>query len=113
MWIIVITHSLKEGGTYVTIASPDLVDFSIVLETLTGWVLSWFGKNTPTPITNMTMENQPFDDVFPNEDDDFPASQANFCGGGGKISALLVYHVFQAAVCTMMDAKILAFRSRT
>lgn len=78
MCIIVLTHSLKEGGTYVTIASPDLVDFSIVLETLTGWVLSWFGKNA-----NMTIENQPFEDVFPNEDGDFPASHVDFCKGVG------------------------------
>lgn len=43
----------------------------------------------------------------------FQLAKLIFAGGGGKISALLVYHVFQAAVCTMMDAKILAFRSRT
>ena len=34
------------------------------------WMI--FGGNTPTPKTNMTTENPPFEDVFPVENGEFP-----------------------------------------
>ena len=35
---------------------------------------SFFGRVTLTRNTNMTMENPPFDDAFPIENEDFPMS---------------------------------------
>ena len=49
----------QEGGTYVTIASPDLSDFTIVIETLTGelmdvpiaWSRFWPTQLSSRPLT--------------------------------------------------------------
>ena len=37
-------------------------------------MLIFAGHDTPPPKSNMTMENPPFEDVFPIENGDFPMS---------------------------------------
>ena len=41
--------------------------------------IDWGNCFTP-PNTNMTMENQPFEDVSPTKNDDFPARHDSFWG---------------------------------
>ena len=71
---------------------------------------TWTNHSSVTlPKTNMTMENPSFEDVFPMENGDFPASHVSFQGcnflehgefHGVRIQFLSLLRVFLIRICT-------------